>query len=109
MSLDIADDDLWSERRELVCALRTGLLQKPVREELVTFHRGEGQSSLAREIGCECLNNLLVLRGLAWRRGRNQAFVSQCGKQAPESCPVPRVDAPVLRAVLKVLLNVGFA
>jgi hypothetical protein len=42
-----------------------------MREELVTFHRGEGQSSLAREIGRECLNNLLVLRGLDWRRGRN--------------------------------------
>lgn len=64
-------DDLWSERRELVCARRTGLLQKPMREELVTFHRCEGQSSLAREIGRECLNNLLVLRGFDWRRGRN--------------------------------------
>lgn len=47
------------------------LLQKPMREELVTVHRGEGQPSLAREIGRECLNNLLVLRGLDWRRGRN--------------------------------------
>src|SRR5690625_2743870 len=48
MPLDIANDGLGGERRELlVCTGGTNLPQKPMREEPVTFHRRGSQSSFA--------------------------------------------------------------